>query len=146
MIGNIYAEWRDRSGRVVRTDRKKNIVCYVGLEKLLLRAAQETTDDCHIDKAALGTGSTSPNTSNIALANEAYRNNVISATASDNQLFVDALFDIGEVAGTFTEFGLFVDGDAGANTGELWNRVLVDWTKTNEESLFVRSSFTFTNA
>ena len=142
---NIHAYWRDKNGNLLREDHVKNIVTYVGLEKLLKKAAGETVDDALINKAALGTGDNTPATSDIALETEVYRNNVISATASDNQLFIDALFDQGEVDGTFTEFGLFVDGDAGANTGELWNRVLVNWEKSTEESLFVRCSFTFTN-
>lgn len=147
---NIHAFWLDKQGNIKRTDRVENIVTYAALEKLLKRAAQQTSDNCYINKAALGNGATSgadtPATGNTQLKSEVYRNDVISATGSGNKLYVDALYTQPEVSGTFTEFGFFMDGSAGANTGELWDRVAVSWSKTTDESLFIRATFTFVNA
>lgn len=135
-----------KDGRVLRTDEKKNLVAYAGIEKMFKRLADETNDNLRINIAALGTGTSTPGTGNTGLQTETYRNLVISATASGNQLFIDALFTAEEVDGVFREFGLFVDGaDDTPGSGTLWNRVSVNWTKTNEESLFVRGVFTIEN-
>ena len=147
-VGNIHAEVRDAAGRVVRTYEEKNIVVYAGLEKMLQRLAaeEESGEDTHINIAALGTGGGTPTTADEGLTTEVYRNAVVSATAADNKLFIDALYEAAEVDGTFSEFGLFLDGDDGTpGSGTLWNRVLVSWVKSSSESLFVRSTFTLTN-
>ncbi|HEY8190918.1 MAG TPA: hypothetical protein VIG74_00735 [Alphaproteobacteria bacterium] len=146
---NVHAFWLDDKGRCTRQDHVKNIVTYAGLEKLLKRAAQQTSDDCYVNKAALGdglaTGGGAPAVGDLTLANEVYRNDVISATGDQNVLYLDALFTQEEVEGDFTEFGFYMDGAAGADTGELWNRVAVSWSKTLLESLFVRATFTIVN-
>jgi hypothetical protein len=102
-----------------------------------------------VNKAALGdglaTGGGAPAVGDLTLANEVYRNDVISATGDQNVLYLDALFTQEEVEGDFTEFGFYMDGAAGADTGELWNRVAVSWSKTLLESLFVRATFTIVN-
>lgn len=143
---NIIAEVRDSEGRIVRTYREKNIVCYAGIEEMLNRLAGAAGGDTIINIAALGTGGGTPATGDTGLATEVYRNEVVDASVADNVLTISALYEAAEVDGTFTEFGLFLDGDSGTpGSGELWNRVLVSWVKSSSESLFIRAQFTLTN-
>lgn len=143
--GEIFAEcWRD--GKLLWSDAKRNVVAYVGIEKFLKKLADEYADPLLISHAALGTGTSTPAATDTQLQTETFRNTSPITTAENNILYADAVFESTEVAGTFKEFGFFIDGTGSANSGNLWNRVSVDWEKSLEDTLFVRCRFTVVNA
>lgn len=128
-----------RGDEVIRIDTVENIVTYKGIETMWKKMAGEYPGELMIDKAVLGTGETPPAVTDLELENEVYRNNVISATAQDNMIYVDAYFSQAEVIGTFKEFGYLIDNNV------LWNRAAVNWEKGELDALLVRSSFMITN-
>lgn len=144
-VGDIHAEcWRD--GKMIWTDDIQNVVAYAGIEALFMQLADEYSDPLLINYAALGTGTSTPASTDTELETETFRNTSPITTAEANVLYADAVFEQSEVAGTFREFGFFIDGSAGADTGILWNRVSVNWEKSLEDTLFVRCRFTAVNA
>lgn len=144
-VGDIHAEcWRD--GKMLWSDDIQNVVAYVGIQALFMQLADEYTDPLLINYAALGTGTSTPASTDDQLQTETFRNTSPITTAEENVLYADAVFEQAEVAGTFREFGFFIDGSASANTGILWNRVGVNWEKSLEDTLFVRCRFTAVNA
>ena len=144
--GRHQAYWLDEFGLVLRSDRVENVVVYEGIETMFKKMANEYGGSLAINKAALGSGTNTAVVGDTQLQSETYRNDVISATAGNNVIYVDAFFTQTEVTGTFREFGFFIDGGTTSSSGYLWNRTNVNWTKSSVESLFIRSTFTITNA
>jgi hypothetical protein len=133
-------------GNLVRQEVKKNIICTTGLNVLARRLATDNTYSGNINKMALGTGTGSFNGAETQLYNETYRNNTASYTSEDNVAYITAYFTETEVSGNFSEFGNFIDGGAGANTGKLWTHVSVSWSKSTTETLVVDCKYTLTSA
>ncbi len=145
--GNLsYEEAKEKAkkGEYLKKEKVKNLVVYDGIEAMFQRMAQEYAGNLYINKAALGTGEDAVDVEDTSLQTETYRNDVASMTASRNILYVDAFFSAIEVDGTFKEFGFVIDG-VGAGTGTLWNRVNVNWVKSNTESMYVSGKWTLTN-
>lgn len=138
-IKGIHTAFFLRGDKVTRIDTVENIVVYKGIETMWKRMAGEYSGELRIDKAVLGTGETPPAVTDLGLETEVYRNNVISATAQDNTIYVDAYFSQAEVTGTFKEFGYLIDNSV------LWNRAAVNWEKGDLDALLVRSSFMIIN-
>lgn len=135
-----------RDNRVIKTEIIENIVVDIGLQTMFQRMSGEYEGNLLLNKALLGTGTNVVAESDTKLQTETYRNDIISCTAEDNVLYVDAFFTALEVNGTFKEFGYVIDGTGTVDTGYLFNRANVDWVKTNLDSLFIRSTFTIENA
>lgn len=144
--GDIEAYCVGPDGKEKWRKLKKNVVAYVGLQAIWQRMANEYADPLLLSHAALGTGTSTPNPSNTQLQTEVFRNTSPITTGVSNVLYADAVFGQSEVAGNFREFGFFIDGDVGANSGILWNRVSVNWDKELNDTLFVRARFTAVNA
>jgi len=137
--GLITAIWIDRDGNITKRDKVENIVCYAGVEAMFKKLADEHAGNLKMNIAALGTGEDTATVNDTQLQTETYRNDVASSTAAANVLYTDAFFTADEVDGTFKEFGFLIDENV------LWNRVNVDWTKSNVESLYVSGKWTLTN-
>ena len=114
-----------------------NLIPTVGRSVLAQRLANTTTYTGIINKVALGTGNTAPANGDTQLGTETYRNNAASLTYADNIAYITGFFTATEVSGTFAEAGLFIDGTASANTGQLFSRVLVAVTKTTLQTLTI---------
>lgn len=92
---------------------------------------------------ALGSGSSTPANSDTQLQTETLRGLFTNRYAIDNVAYLDKFFSTTEVAGnTYNEAGIFVDGSAGANTGYLLSRVLINETLAVNETLTVNASIT----
>lgn len=138
-VKGIHTAFFIRGDKVIKIDTVENIVTYKGIETMWKKMAGEYSGELIIDKAVLGTGETPPAVTDLEIETEVYRNNVISATAQDNIIYVDAYFSQAEVTGTFKEFGYLIDNSV------LWNRAAVNWEKGDLDALLVRSSFMITN-
>jgi hypothetical protein len=88
-----------------------------------------------VNKALLGTSTTTPATSDTQLGAETYRNNLASKSNVANLAYATAYFNATETSGTYREAGIVVDGTASANTGVLISRVAINITKTTSQTL-----------
>ena len=53
----------------------------------------------------------------------------------------DFFFSQLDTSGTYEEFGMFIDGDASADSGQLFNHALTGgWAKTNAEAIMTVSA------
>lgn len=138
-----------RLGELVGQDDHKNVICNAGFGAIakILVGDSSYTGNGEINKAALGTGSTTPNASDTQLATESYRNDIASGSASSNVAYLTAFFTEAECAGTYTEFGNFIDGAAGANSGLLWSHIGgLNWVKDNNTVIVVSCKYTLASA
>ena len=115
----------------------ENIIPTVGRSVLAQRLANTLTYSGTINKVALGTGSTSPANGDTRLTTEVYRNNASSLTYANNVAYITGFFTAAECNGTYNEAGLFIDGAAGANTGQLFSHVLVSVSKSAVQTLTI---------
>lgn len=133
--GGLMAELNRRFGKVVQ--RVPNLIPTVGRAVLASRLANLTTYTGIINKIALGAGSTTPTNSDVQLSSETYRNSVASLSNSSNVAYVSGFFTAAETNGTYNECGIFIDGAAGANTGQLFSHALIGVTKSSIQTLTV---------
>ncbi len=133
-----------RSGAVLAFTEGHNIVVTAGRNVLARLISGDTTFSGKINYGALGTGaSPAPVNGSTQLQTEAYRKLASSYSASANIAYVDFFYAAGDCNGTYTEFGNFIDGAAGANTGQLFSYIATGgWTKSGAESLFVSCQYT----
>jgi hypothetical protein len=122
---------------------KHNIVVTRGRSVLAELLSGGTTYTGEINYGALGTAvSPTPTNSSTQLGTEVFRKFVASQTFEDNVCYIDFFFTAGDCNGTYTEWGNFIDGGAGANSGRLFSYIATGgWTKTNAESLFVSCQY-----
>jgi len=136
-----------RLGKLVKTEKKDNVICNAGFNTLARRLCNDTTYTGYINKMALGTGSPTPAATDTQLTTETYRNTTASGTASSNIAYCTAYFTETECNGTYTEFGNFIDGTGTANSGQLWSHIAsISWVKNNTTCLVVSCRYTFQSA
>lgn len=116
---------------------KHNIIVDVGLNVLMRLLAGETTYSGEINYGALGDGTGTPASGDTVMENEIYRKLASSASYDNKTAYVDFFYEKEDVDGSFTRFANFIDGGAGADSGQMFSHVVVDWTKTEHEGLFV---------
>jgi hypothetical protein len=135
-----------RLGELKGVQKKKNIICYAGINALIRRLGNDFSYSGFINRMALGTGSPTPATSDTQLATEVYRNVTASGSASSNVAYLTGYFTETECSGTYTEFGNFIDGTATANSGKLWSHIAsISWAKNSSTCLVVSCQYTVTN-
>ena len=144
--------WKDRKfltdhyilGRLKQVSVNKNIICNAGFEIVCKRLAGTEIGTGEINKMALGTGTAVAAVANVKLVAESYRNDTASGVGSANVAYVTAYFTEDEVSGTFKEFGNFINGTAGADSGYLWSRITgITWQKDNVTTLVVDMKYSF---
>lgn len=136
-----------KHGELLRTYRQHNIIATVGLDVLAAILTADYGDTGAINVMALGTGTTPVTEDDTELETEVYRNPKASSTHSNGVAILTAFFTESEVDGSFTEFGNFIDGDFNTpDDGILWSHVIVDWEKSNMETLTVQCTYDFINA
>lgn len=133
-----------RRGAVLAFTEGHNIVVTSGRSVLARLIAGNTTYTGKINYGALGTVvSPAPTNASTQLGTEVYRKLASSYSTSANIAYVDFFYAAGDCNGTYTEFGNFIDGAAGADTGQLFSYIATGgWTKSGEESLFVSCQYT----
>ena len=142
---NITATIRDaETGDIKRVYKHKNLVATVGRSVFAQILSNDLTYTGVINYGALGTGTTPPTSADTTLETEVFRKAPASQTASANVSYNSFFYTAIEVDGTFKEFGTFIDGTASVDTGQLFNKVAVNWVKTNTETLTVDVENTLT--
>ena len=135
-----------RLGKLRTVDYRTNVICNAGFGAITKILTGDTgyTGNGEINKALLGTGSSTPSASDTTLDTEDYRNDMASGTASGNVAFLTAFFSETECSGTYTEFGNVIDGEAGADTGLLWSHIAgLNWVKDTSTVIVVSQKYTF---
>lgn len=142
---NIECIIRDEKGNIKFRENLHNVISVSTLELLAKVLSGEFTSSVGINYCALGTGTT-PFTENATkLYTETYRNTPTSIARSGKTINVVAFFDQGEVAGTFTEFGNFLDATAIADSGIACSLLNVNWTKATLDTMTINQSYTLKN-
>lgn len=123
-----------------------NITATVGRSVLMQRLAGTTTYTGTANYCALGDDNTAPSVGDTTLNNETYRKATSSATFLSNVAYLETYLTQTEVTGSFEEFGYFIDGGAGVDSGQLFNHFLYSITKSAVEGLNVQSIITANDA
>jgi hypothetical protein len=132
-------------GELKNADIHQNVICNAGFNAVAKLLTGDVTYTGEINKMALGTGTTgSASATDTELETETYRNDTASGTDDENIAYVTAYFTEGEVNGTFTEFGNFIDGTGTADTGQLWTHLKgLNWVKDGLTVLVISCKYTF---
>jgi len=124
----------------------ENITTTVGRSVLAQRLGGDNTYTANVNYTALGSDNTAPNVADATLGTEVYRKALSSGTDANNIAYLETFYTATEDTGTYEEYGMFIDGGAGADTGQLFNRFTQTITKSNVETLNVQSIITFNDA
>jgi hypothetical protein len=130
----------------VRTLEYENLTPTVGRNVLARILANDTTYTGIVNYAALGSDATPPTSGDTTLGTETYRKTIDSATSLNNVAYLSVFVPAGVATATHSEGGLFIDGNAGADTGQLFSHVLFSppIDKTALSSLTLDISLTLT--
>lgn len=133
----------DLQAYVTKEKVVKNLITTVGRSVLAQRLANTTTYTGVINYGALGSSATAVNNADTQLGTEVFRKVVASSSYTTNTAFIDFFYSKADTNGTYQEFGTFIDGAAGANTGQLFTHALTGgWVKTSSESMTVSTQYT----
>lgn len=86
---------------------------------------------------AVGTGTTAPNVTDTTLETETNRKIYTTKSITGDKIEVIWSLTPSEFVGTFTEAGVFANGTAVADTGDLMSRVLISIVKNATQTLNV---------
>lgn len=121
-----------------RTFSVHNLVALAGRAVIAERLIGDTTYTGAINYGALGTSSTAVNAADTTLGAEVARKLFARRTRTGAQAAFDFYYSKADTNGTYEEFGMFIDGTASADSGQLFNHALTGgWTKTNTEAMTV---------
>jgi hypothetical protein len=135
------------SGKIIDSSETHNIIVDDALAEYCKAIANKRATVPYINYGALGTGIPNVNPAQHKLVNEVYRKVTSSLSCLDNAIFADFFFTASEVAGTFTEFGNFIDGTAVKDSGTLNSSVATGgWVKPISLSLFISCEYHLNNA
>jgi hypothetical protein len=134
-----------KTGKKTISNWIKNICPTAGrtaMARRLVNAAGKT-NEAIITYGAVGTGTGTPANGDTILGSELDRNILTAASNSNNIATLTTFFGSTEANGALTEFGLFGEEATGsANTGTLFERVIISITKTSASTLTIESVIT----
>lgn len=136
--GHFKAILQDAStNEIVLEKSVDNLVVSVaknGFAKLL---AGETGFTGQVNYLAVGTGADTPSATDTQLVTELARTTIVGGTLSrtNNVVSMEFYFSPTEANGNIKEVGAFIDATATANSGIMFDRALLDVTKTVTNSL-----------
>jgi len=121
----------------------ENIITTAAKAMVANNFADATPDNTMLlNKAVLGSGTSTPAVGDTQLQTETYRNNIASKSNVANVASCTAFFNPTETSGTYREAGIVVDGTGSANTGVLVSRVAINITKSTSQTLTLDWSLT----
>lgn len=100
-----------------------NLLPTVGRSVIAQRLANVTTYTGIVNYAAVGSSTTPAANGDTQLGTETYRQTLSSQTYINNITYLSCFIAAGSATGTHNEAGLFIDGAAGANTGQIFSHV-----------------------
>ena len=135
---------------MVKSFVQDNIVTTVGLTQVAKGLASNLAGlgELAINYAAVGTDATAPVAGDTTLTVESFRNVVNTLNFASNILFASMFIDFTEDSGTYKEAGLFINGTASADSGTLFDHVLLNSptgiVKSTSQILTISFQITFT--
>lgn len=115
-----------------------NMVVLTGRSVFARLLIADTTYTGAVNYGALGTASTAVTDADTVLDTEVARKGVARRVRTTDSVDFDFFYSQSDTDGTYEEFGMFIDGTATVDTGQLFNRLLTGgWTKTNTEAMTV---------
>ena len=144
--GHFKAILKDLSGNIIQIKEVDNLVVNTsknGFAKLLAGEAGFTGE---INYLALGTGANTPSSADTTLQTEIGRTTIVGGTLSrtNNVVTMEFYFSPTEANGSIKEIGAFIDATATTDSGSLFDRALLDITKTVTNSLTIVFTATVT--
>lgn len=109
----------------IRVFEFENLCPTVGRSVVAQRLAGVTTYTGTVNYAALGSNATVPTNGDTTLGTETYRKTIDEATYTNNVAYLSVFIASGVATSTHYEAGLFIDGGAGADSGQLVSHVLL---------------------
>lgn len=139
----------DKNNNIVYKKEKHNLVTTVFLNALASQNSGKNTQ--HIGQnmyVAVGDSAIVPTAGSIQLGNEIYRKLATDSASIGNNCIIQTFFNLGELVGTFTEYGLFGSGansvaSITANSGILYSIVQDTIIKPNTEGLIIQVETTY---
>ena len=133
-------------GVILNAKMQHNLIPTSGFKVLCMILTGDTTYTGEMNYWALGSGTTAFSASSTKLNTEVGRGEIDSTSYSDNIAYADSFIEAGDIAdATYQEFAIFIDGGAGADTGQAWSLLITGgWVKSG--SLYVAGQYTFANA
>lgn len=139
----LYLIGKLKKVSLIREYKITNLITTVGRATFAQRLANDTTYTGIINYGALGTDNTAVTNADTTLGTEVFRKVVASTSDTDNIAYIDFFYSKADTNGTYEEFGTFIDGAAGAGTGQMFTHALTGgWTKTSSESMTVSCTYT----
>ena len=116
-----------------------NILPTAGRSVVSQRVAGINTFTLNVNDGAIGTSSSTPVNGDTQLGAESYRKAVASKTAANNISYITSFYASTDCNGTYSECGLFIDGNGtgNPNTGQILSHALIGVTKTPIQSLTI---------
>lgn len=148
MLVNTKATIRDaKSGKIKRVYKYHNLVVNTGLALIAEFIGNSTPSITSMSPnyCAVGTSSTAVALGDTTLGVETARTVVSSKTSSGAVAYITGYFGATDVSGTLREVGLFCNATGTANSGTLFNRVIINVTKSTSETLTIDIDFTISN-
>ena len=118
----------------------ENKIVMTGRSPIVQRLAGFTTYSGIINYGALGTSATGVVDGNIKLGTEVFRKGLSSGTFVNDTCVLENFYTATEISGTFQEYGFFMDGNASADSGQLFNRWTATQAKTTAQTLNMQST------
>jgi hypothetical protein len=135
--GKFILTLRDLAGNVVGKQTVGNLVVNASKVIFAKMINGESTFTGAVNYLAVGTGTASPAVTDTTLVTEIGRVIPISQVRAGNEITFEFYFSPSEANGVLKEVGAFIDGAAGVDTGELFDRAMIDITKTSLNSLTI---------
>ena len=135
---NIY------TGKIDDTGWIKNLITSAGKVAILrrLKNAGTKSNEGIITYGVVGTGTTAPAITDIKLVTELYRKSLSSGSITGTTLELHLFLTTTQGNGSIEEFGwVGEDASGSADTGTLFNRVLISYTKTTAKTLTIIQQF-----
>lgn len=141
--GRFDIKLRDaKTGEVKKHIIKENLVCNEGLNAIASVLNGEGTYTGVINYLAVGTGTSTPLITDSQLQTETARTLKADSTRTNNEVVYDFSFGTTQANGSLKEAGAFIDGTASANSGQLFDHVNIDVTKTSNDVLTITLTVT----
>lgn len=124
-----------------------NIITVTGKNAMARGLCNEglLANEGQITYGAIGNGSiTSVSDTDTTLSAEISRKAISASSVSGITARLSVFYDTSEANGTITEFGWFgEDAGAGADSGTMFNHIVMSVTKTSNETLTIEGQITF---
>ena len=135
--GHFKSILKDLEGNIVQVKEVDNLVVNVAKNGFAKLIAGESGFTGEINYLAVGTGANSPAATDTKLQTELARTTIVGGTLTrlNNVVSMEFYFSPTEANGNIKEVGAYIDGTAAADSGTLFDRALLDITKTLSNSL-----------